>query len=255
MISTLDSKTTLDAFLGGRLTLEQPAKGYRAGVDPVLLAASVPAQAGDAVLELGCGTGAALLCLGRRVAGLTLHGVELQDGYADLCRANAERNRIPATVHRADLRTLPAELRQMSFHHVICNPPYFDRAEGSNSAKPDRDIAFGGDTALADWIDCATRRLRPKGRLTLIQKAHRLADVLSAIDDRLGSIIVTPIVGRMGRDADRVLVTAIKGGRGPFRLRSPVPLHDGDQHLKDGEDYRPEIARVLRDGAAFPMGD
>jgi tRNA1Val (adenine37-N6)-methyltransferase len=46
-------ETTFDAFLGGRITLEQPTKGYRAGVDPVLLAASVPARAGQSVLELG----------------------------------------------------------------------------------------------------------------------------------------------------------------------------------------------------------
>jgi len=235
--------------------LEQPIKGYRAGVDPVLLAAVVPAKTGEAVLELGCGTGAALLCLGRRIEGLVLHGIELQDGYADLCRKNAERNDIAATIHTADLRNLPGSLRDMSFHHVICNPPYFDRTKGSSSAQTDRDIAFGGDTALSDWIDCATRRLRPKGRLTLIQKAHRLADVLAGMDGRLGSVAVTPIVGRTGRDADRVLVTAIKGGRAPFRLCSPVPLHKGNAHLRDGEDYRPEIARVLREGAAFPFSD
>jgi len=255
MTLTSDNKTTLDAFLGGRLMLEQPAKGYRAGVDPVLLAAAVPAKAGEAVLELGCGTGAALLCMGRRVEGLSLHGVEMQDSYADLCRTNAVRNEMAATIHTADLRTLPSELREMSFHHVICNPPYFDRATGSSSAETDRDIAFGGDTALRDWIDCATRRLRPKGRLTLIQKAHRLVDVMQAMDNRLGTITVTPIAGRVGRDADRILLTAIKGGRAPFRLCAPVPLHEGARHLSDGDDYRPEIARVLRDGAAFPIGD
>ncbi|MCO4829001.1 MAG: methyltransferase, partial [Lentibacter algarum] len=58
---------THDAFLGGRLKLWQPKQGYRAGVDPVLLAASIAAKAGESVLDLGCGAGAAALCLGRRV--------------------------------------------------------------------------------------------------------------------------------------------------------------------------------------------
>ena len=44
---------TRDALLGGKLHLWQPQKGYRAGVDPVLLAATVPAQAGDSLLDLG----------------------------------------------------------------------------------------------------------------------------------------------------------------------------------------------------------
>ena len=65
----VESALTEDAFLGGRLRLLQPAQGYRAGVDPVLLAASVPAMLGQRVLELGCGVGAALLCLGRRGTG------------------------------------------------------------------------------------------------------------------------------------------------------------------------------------------
>ncbi|MEM6466501.1 MAG: methyltransferase, partial [Pseudomonadota bacterium] len=47
------SELRTDAYLGGRVQITQPAKGYRAGTDPVLLAAAVPALAGQTVLELG----------------------------------------------------------------------------------------------------------------------------------------------------------------------------------------------------------
>lgn len=255
MASTLGSDTTHDAFLGGRLMLEQPSKGYRAGVDPVLLAAAVPARGGDSVLELGCGTGAALLCLGTRVAGLDLYGVEMQFAYAELCRANAAANAIPATIWTADLRAPPAALRALSFDHVIANPPFYDRATGSQSGQPDRDIAFGGDTPMADWIEAATRRLKPKGRFTLIQKADRLRDVLASMDSRLGSIVIHPIAARTGRDADRVLIMARKGGGAALRLCAPVVLHAGASHLRDSQDYAPAIRAVLRDGAAFPLDD
>ena len=67
---------TRDKFLDGQLTILQPRYGYRAGVDPVFLAASVPAKPGQNVLELGCGAGVASLCLARRVSGLSLFGVE-----------------------------------------------------------------------------------------------------------------------------------------------------------------------------------
>ena len=70
-----DAQMSADDFLGGQLRLFQPRTGYRAGIDPVLLAASIPAKPGDAVLELGCGAGTALLCLGRRVQRLSLTGV------------------------------------------------------------------------------------------------------------------------------------------------------------------------------------
>ena len=77
------SETREDAFLGGRLTIRQPVRGYRAGADPVFLAAAVAAKPGERVLELGCGVGTALLCLGARVAGLDLTGVERQGDLAD----------------------------------------------------------------------------------------------------------------------------------------------------------------------------
>ena len=93
-----DDALTDDKFLMGRLRLLQPAQGYRAATDPVLLAAACPASAGQSVLDLGCGAGAAALCLAARVPGLALAGLELQPGYADLARRNAARNGIAMQV-------------------------------------------------------------------------------------------------------------------------------------------------------------
>ena len=53
---------TDDGFLDGRLRILQPKAGYRAATDPVLLAAFAPAEPGQSVVELGCGTGVASLC-------------------------------------------------------------------------------------------------------------------------------------------------------------------------------------------------
>ena len=108
-----DADLTCNDFLGGRVRLYQPVKGYRAGVDPVLLAAAVPARAGDHVLELGCGAGQALLCLAARVPGLRLTGVELQAAYADLARRNGALN--GQGVHVIDL---PVDY---SLNHAILN--------------------------------------------------------------------------------------------------------------------------------------
>ncbi|MEL6959866.1 MAG: methyltransferase domain-containing protein [Pseudomonadota bacterium] len=248
-------RTTIDDFLGGRLKLEQPATGYRAGVDPVLLAASVDARAGESVLELGCGTGAALLSLATRVSGLSLHGVELQPTYADLCRANAKRNSIPCKVWTAPIEAMPSDLRALSFDHVIANPPYFDAGQTQASPSPDRDIAFRGATPVELWIDAARRRLKPKGWMALIHHISRLPEVLSAFDERWGSITVRPIAAREGRDPTRFLLQARKDGRAPFRLTPPLLLHANPTHERDAEDYRPEILSVLRDGLALPQPD
>lgn len=236
---------TQDAFLGGRLHVWQPAQGYRAGVDPVLLAASVPAQEGQSVLDLGCGVGTAALCLGARVPGLSLLGVERQDRYATLARRNG------LSVVTADLTTLPGDLRKRSFDHVIANPPYFNRASSVPAQDQGREIALGEQTPLDIWVQVAAQRLRPKGYMHVILRADRLPMLLAAATGRLGSISVLPLAPRVGRAAELVILRARKEGRAEFRLCAPVIMHSGAQHERDGDDYTPLISSVLRDGAAL----
>jgi tRNA1Val (adenine37-N6)-methyltransferase len=236
-----------DKFLCGRLRLLQPLKGYRAATDPVLLAAACPARTGESVLDLGCGAGAAALCLGLRVPGLTLAGLELQPGYADLARRNADRNRIGIEVHDGDLAQMPKALRR-DFDQVIANPPYYS-ASGSPSPLPQRAQAMQVATPLSDWVGAAARRLRPGGWLTLICGTDGLPEVLAAMGQRLGSATVLPLSAREDRPALRVIVQARKGGRAAFRLLAPLVIHDGPTHDGDRESYTPEANAVLRDGA------
>ncbi len=246
-----DADLTRDAFLGGKVMLRQPRVGYRAGVDPVFLAASVPAKAGDRVLELGCGGGPGLCCLGARVAGLVLTGVELQPGYAALAQRNTQENHLDARIYAADLRQLPPEVTAQQFHHVMANPPYFHAGARLGADDRGKELGLAGETPLAEWVAVASRRARPGGTVTFIQRADRLADVLAPMAETLGSLEVLPLAPRQGRAAHLVLVRGRKGGRAPLRLHAPVILHQGDEHLQDAEDYTPMIAGVLRDGAEF----
>jgi tRNA1(Val) A37 N6-methylase TrmN6 len=239
-----------DAFLGGRLQLLQPRAGFRAAMDSVLLAAACAALPGQAVLELGCGAGVASLCLGARVPGLQLTGLELQPAYADLARRNAARSGIAMQVLAGDLAALPAALRAQSFDHVLANPPFFAHP-GAAAADPGRETAQREATPIAQWIDAGLRRLRPGGHLTLIFRADRLPEALAALPPRAGSIALRPIAPRAGAAAGRLLLRARKGGRGGLRLLAPFVMHAAPQHLRDGEDLTPLARAILRDGAAL----
>ncbi len=76
--------------------------------------------------------------------------------------------------------------------------------------------------------------------------------MLGALGPRAGSITVLPVVPRTGRPAGRIIMLARKGGRAPFRLLSPFVLHEGAEHLRDGDDYSPAARAVLREGGALP---
>lgn len=242
-----EAELTDDRFLCGQLTLLQPVRGYRAATDPVLLAAACPAKPGQSVLDLGCGAGAAALCLGRRVPGLTLAGLELQPAYADLARRNALRNHIPLEVHEGDLTRMPRILR-VDFDHVIANPPYYAPG-GSPSPIEARARAMQIETPLTAWVQAATRRLRPGGWLTLICGTDGMPEVLAALAPRLGSASVLPLAPREGRPALRIILQARKGGHAAFRLLAPLVIHQGPVHDGDRESYAPAANAVLRHGA------
>ena len=245
----MTTKITENEYLGGRVRIRQPAKGYRAGVDPVLLAASIPVQAGQSVLELGLGVGTAALCLSARVADLKLTGVEIQTEYAALARENALLNNAQLSVIEADLAHLPAALKQERFDHVIANPPYFDRTTGHRAGDQGRETAMGEETPLGVWLDVAARRVAPRGFVTFIHRAERLQNLLSKMPEVLGSIEVQPLQPRRERNAHLILIRARHSGRAPLRLCAPIVMHTGDAHLEDKIDYTEQISSVLRDGS------
>lgn len=246
-----DPALTRDEFLGGQLTLMQPKAGYRAGIDPVLLAASVAAQPGQMLLDIGCGVGTAALCAARRVPGLRVVGLEIQEDYAALARQNGAANGIDLDVTTGDLAQMPDVLKARQFNHVIANPPYFDRQKSTSSNTPDKERALGEGTPLAEWVRQAAKRAAPGGTVTFIHRVERLPDLLSEFQKRLGSLELLPLAPRENKRSRMVILRGKQGGRAEFRLCSAWILHQGTAHDGDKESYTAPTSSVLRDGAAL----
>lgn len=250
MIET--DKLTCDKFLGGQLELWQPRTGYRAGTDPVLMAAAVPAKDGETFLEIGCGVGTAALCLAFRT-GASGAGLEIQADYAELARRNAAHTGLSFDVFEGDVHAVPSALRARNFEHVMLNPPYFGESSGTPAADLGRDLALRDKSDLSVWLEAAAKRVTPKGTLTVIVRAERLRTVLTALPEMIGSLRVLPLTARMGRAAKRVIVQGRKDGRAPLVLLPPLILHDGTAHTADGDDFSTEAACILRKGGGIDL--
>ncbi|WP_018631353.1 tRNA1(Val) (adenine(37)-N6)-methyltransferase [Neomegalonema perideroedes] len=235
---------TENRMLGGGLVLRQPRKGFRSASDAALLAAAVPALPGERVLDWGSGAGAAGLCLGRRVGGLDLHGLEGNPAMAALSEANAAANGLAWRVHIGRVEAPPAGLKALEFDHVLTNPPYFP---AGFAASPEilRDEANRESAALAVWLRGALKRLRPGGSLTVVQRVERLPEILAALEGGAGSWAILPLAPKSGLPAKLILLRGIKGGRSPLRLAFPLILHQADGA------FTPEAEAILREGRAL----
>lgn len=247
-----DNDHTTDALLGGLVRLKQPRKGQRASADAVMLAAAITAKAGAQVLELGCGSGVAMLCVAARLKNVHVAGLELQSDLAVLCARNIAANGFEGrlTVAEGDLRARRISgLTPNSFDQVYANPPYFDAARHRVSPHAGRAVARAEaeDADVGHWIAAMLRYARPNAGLTLIHKAERLGDILAAFDGKAGAIRVIPLWSKAGQPAKRVIVKAVKGSRAPLTLTPGLVLH------RDDGSYLPEIDAVLRSGAALPQ--
>lgn len=239
-----------DTLLGGRVKLRQPRHGYRAAIDPVLLAAAVPAGDGDTVLDIGCGAGAASLCLAARVEGCRITGIESQRDLVHLANDNVALNGLFGrfVAVQGDLLNPPPRLEPGSFAHVMANPPFLESGAASASpvaAKAAANIEGAAD--LAAWVRFALLMTQPKGSVTFIHRADRMEQLLAHLSGRAGEIVVFPLWPGQDKPAKRIVLRARKSVATPTRLTPGLVLHEPDGR------YTAAAEAVLRGGAALQL--
>lgn len=231
-------------LLGGRVKFRQPEKGYRVAIDPILLAAAVPAQDGERVLDLGAGAGAAALCLAARVKGCRVDCLEAEEDLARLAAENVSANKLDQRiiVHVGDLRRPPADLTRGGFDHAMMNPPYMKLEAADAPPDQSKRKATVDELGIEAWIEAALRFLKPRGRLTLIHRADRIDDLILALAERMGEITLIPLWPRQGEAARRVILRARKGVKSPARISAGLVLH------KEDGGFTAEADAILRGG-------
>jgi tRNA1(Val) A37 N6-methylase TrmN6 len=235
-----------NALLGGRVRLRQPARGYRAGMDAALLAAAVAAEPGERVIEAGCGAGAVLMQIAARCPGVALTGLERGPAMAALARENAVLNGADAQIVEGDVAAGFRALDLPLFDGAVSNPPFFDDPGALRAPAEGKRGAWMADDGLKAWTTFLLKSVREGGRIVVIHRADRLADLLALLGETAGSFAVRGIHPHADEPAKRVLVQAIKTGKAPLRLLPPLVLHD-----RSGAKHTAEAEAVLRGEAGL----
>lgn len=241
---------TSDAFLGGAVAVLQPTRGYRAGLDAVLLAAVVPTpQVGQSLrlLDVGAGVGVVGLCAAVRLPSLDVTLVEQSEVLCGLAERNIAANGLQerARVIRQDVlasrQPVHPQLADNSFDIVVSNPPYYEAARHRRSPS---DLKADSHSMPVDgldgWFRFMARMTRPGGRGIIIHRAEQLPDLLSAMTPRFGNVLLQPLHPRRGQPASRVMLTGVRGSRAPMHISPGLILHGEDNR------FTPEVDKVLK---------
>lgn len=237
-----------DHILGGRILLRQPQEGYRVAVDPVLLAASLNVTAGDTILDVGSGVGAAALSLAARCPDVRITGVELQRELVRFAHDNLLLNQMRDRVEIlfGDLTNPPPRLAAGTFTHVMANPPYYE--SDAHRLSPNMLKAASnqeGSVGLDQWVRFCLLMVKPKGTITMIHHAERMDEILACFYGKIGDIRIFPFWPSEGKEAKRVIIQGVKNAQGRCVLHPGMMLHQ-----KDGR-YTLEAEAILRHGQSL----
>jgi tRNA1(Val) A37 N6-methylase TrmN6 len=251
---TIPHDITDDGFLNNRLKILQPRKGYRAGLDAVMVAAAVPALPGDKIFEAGIGTGVAALCLASRVPDIQVTGVETNPDYVGLAKANAERNGFEKTISivTGNMTELPDMIAtgQISngFDHAFANPPYREKGRSRAPKDPGRANAHVSDMdTIAAWTEQMVALVKEGGTVTLIlppeiEEAFRSLPIVGS-----HQLTILPLVARDGAPAIRIVHQLVKGASPNVKTAAGLILHENDGRHTSAADH------ILRAGGALAI--
>lgn len=237
----------LDDLLTHNLKIIQSPEVFSFSLDAVLLArfAGIPPR--GRVLDLCTGNGVIPLLLSTRTEA-NIDGVEIQPRLADMAARSVRLNGLEERISiiEQDLREWRVGGERELYDAVTVNPPYLPLRSGDHKGNHHQAMARHElGCKLEDVVAACARSVRRGGRVSMVHRPSRLADIIDLMrKHKLEPKRIRFVHPRVEAEANMVLIEATREGRPEVRLLPPVIVY-GD----DG-DYTPELLAVFYGEAA-----
>lgn len=226
---------TLDVICG-ELSVYQAKRGYRFGVETLLLAGFIAGRVSKMV-DLGTGSGIIPLVLVHFGKVDHVRAVELQPALADRARRSVQHNGLGDKIDivEADLRALDGVLPAACCELVTANPPYAKLDSGHRPQATERAIAKQEvSCTIADVTAAAARLLAPRGKFVTVYPTGRLPELLDHCNKAgLRPSRMRMIHGRLKLPAKHCLLEAIRGGRMSLSVDQPLIVYENTDEYTD----------------------
>ena len=204
----------------------QRTDGFCFGMDAVLLSGFAMVKKGERALDLGTGTGIIPILLEAKTEGEHFSALEIQREVADMARRSVSLNGLEEKIQivEGDIREASQIFGAASFDVVTSNPPYMNDAHGLKN--PDLPKAIARHEVLCtldDVVREASRVLKTGGRFYMVHRPHRLAEIITVLRGyKLEPKRMKMVHPFADRDANMVLIEAVKGGGVFLKMEAPV---------------------------------
>ena len=181
MITDLKPGERVDDLQRNGYHIIQDPKRFCFGMDAVLLSGFAQAGKGSRVLDLGTGTGIIPILMAAKTQAAELFGLEIQAESADMARRSVFLNHLEnrITIAEGDIKEAGEKFDAASFDVITCNPPYMISQHGLQN--PDNPKAIARHEVLCtleDVVRAAAKLLKPGGKLYLVHRPFRLAEII-----------------------------------------------------------------------------
>ncbi|MDO3412920.1 tRNA1(Val) (adenine(37)-N6)-methyltransferase [Saccharibacillus sp. CPCC 101409] len=221
----------IDDLLTQNLRIIQSRDVFSFSMDAVLLGrfASVPAK--GRVLDLCTGNGVIPLLLSTRTRA-QIEGVEIQERLAGMAERSVAMNglRERITIHNADLKHFHETAGHGMYDAVTVNPPYTPLTGSDIKANEHEAIARHEiHCTLEDVVQACARMIKPGGKVSMVHRPHRLADILVLMRKyRIEPKRVRFVHPRAHMEANMVLVEGLRDGKPEMRVLPPLIVYNED---------------------------
>ncbi len=244
---------SIDEIRSLGLKIQQPLKGYRFSLDPLLLvdfASQIQNVTSAIDLGTGCGIMALMLCSIHQNA--TVSGFESNPDMALLAGRNAGLNDLAGrlSIISDDILNYKLHFTDSRFDLVVSNPPFRTPASGHVSPHKGRDTARHESTAgMADFLKAAKYLVKPSGRICFIYHPSRLAEFIHcAASLKLSLLRLRLTYGTPTSPATMFLAELAKGSKAETLVMPPLIIRDTDGS------YTEEASRIIgKDGSHKPV--
>lgn len=226
----LNNDETIEDLQIKGLKIIQKKKGFRFGMDAVLLANFAQVEKGDHVLDIGTGTGIIPLLIAAKTEAEKVTGIEIQKHMAEMAQRSVEMNNLQDRIKiiNADIREYNKFFKRSAFDVVVCNPPYIKNNGGLKNMADTVAISRHEITCtLEDVISAASTLLTQSGQFVMVHKPERLADILCAMRKyKIEPKFMKFVHPKIHEKPNLVLIRGIKGGNAFLKVSEPLYVYD-----------------------------